>query len=116
MKEGASSPNRGDESSVYLLPGFDEFLLGYKERSAVLSAERVQKIVPGNNGVFLPMIVVAGQVEGTWKRILNKKAVEITLHPFAPLGYLEDKAVEAAKAYADFIGLPLSLKTASATP
>jgi hypothetical protein len=113
MNGSASLPTGGDESSVHLLPGFDEYLLGYKDRSAVLAAEHAQKIVPGNNGMFLPMIVVAGQVVGTWKRNIKKKAVDVTLHPFTPLDHLAAQAVEAAQSYADFVGLPLSSKIVS---
>ncbi|KAB2905630.1 MAG: winged helix DNA-binding domain-containing protein [Anaerolineae bacterium] len=102
--EAVSISNDG----VYLLPGFDEYLLGYKDRSAVLAAQHAQKIVPGSNGIFLPMIVIAGQVVGTWKRSLRKKAIDITFNPFAPLGNLEERLVEAASAYSDFMGLPLS--------
>ncbi|MBI5958687.1 MAG: AlkZ family DNA glycosylase [Chloroflexi bacterium] len=111
---GASSPARESVSGVYLLPGFDEYLLGYKDRDAVLAAEYAQKIVPGNNGVFLPMIVVEGQVVGTWKRSLKKKAVDITLQPFMPLGPLEDRIIETAQSYADFIGQPLISKIVNA--
>jgi hypothetical protein len=113
MKDGAAAFTH-DDPTMYLLPGFDEFLLGYKDRSAVLAAEHAQRIVPGNNGMFLPMMVAAGQVVGTWKRTIKKKGVEVILYPFAPLGHLEDRAVEAASAYADFIGLPLSSKIVSA--
>ncbi|MBW4439208.1 MAG: winged helix DNA-binding domain-containing protein [Pleurocapsa minor GSE-CHR-MK-17-07R] len=94
---------------VLLLPGFDEFLLGYKDRGAVLAAEYAQRIVPGNNGVFQSMIVIDGQVVGTWRRSIGKKHVEITLIPFQPLGALEDAAAEAAGAYARFVALPLKL-------
>lgn len=95
-------------SSVYLLPGFDEYLLGYKDRSAVLAAEHAPRIVPGGNGVFLPMLVVAGQVVGTWKRALGKKALNVAFTPFTPLGDAEERAaIEAARAYSAFLGLPL---------
>lgn len=104
------APRRGanDESGVFLLPGFDEYLLGYKDRGAVLAAEYARKIVPGNNGVFLPTIVVAGQVAGTWKRKLKKNAIEITLSPFAPLGSAEERVIEAARRYSRFLGMPLA--------
>ncbi len=97
-----------DASRVYLLPGFDEHLLGYKDRSAVLAAEHASKIVPGNNGMFLPTMVIAGQVVGTWKRRLKKNALEILLHPFTHLGASEERVMEAAKWYSDFLELPLS--------
>jgi hypothetical protein len=97
-----------DPSRLSLLPGFDEHLLGYKDRSAMLAAEHAQKIVPGNNGMFLPTIVVAGQVIGTWKRRLKKNALEITLYPFIPLDTSQESVIEAAKQYGNFLRLPLS--------
>jgi hypothetical protein len=108
MKDALPTPTSEGKSGVYLLPGFDEYLLGYKDRRAVLAAEHAQKIIPGNSGMFLPMIVVAGQIVGTWRRSLKKKKVDVTLHPFTSLNHLEDRAVEAARLYADFVGLPLS--------
>jgi hypothetical protein len=55
--------------SVLLLPGFDEFLLGYQDRSLVLAPEHANKIVPGGNGVFKKTIVAGGEVVGTWARV-----------------------------------------------
>lgn len=53
---------------VFLLPGFDEYILGYQDRGPALPAEFAQQIVPGNNGMFKPTVVAGGQVVGTWKR------------------------------------------------
>ncbi len=97
------------ESSVHLLPGFDEYLLGYKDRSAVLAAEHTAKIVPGGNGIFLATVVVDGLVVGTWKRTLKKNALDITLHNFSPSpDILEAAVIEAASAYSAFHSLPLA--------
>jgi hypothetical protein len=97
-----------DGSRVHLLPAFDEYLLGYKDRGAVLAVEEAQRVVPGKNGVFLPTIVAGGRVVGTWRRKLKKNAVDITLSPFAHLDDPEERAIEAARSYSDFVGLPLS--------
>jgi hypothetical protein len=97
-----------DKSSMHLLPGFDEYLLGYKDRSAVLAVEDAPKVVPGKNGVFLPTLVGGGRVVGTWKRRLKKNSIDIELRPFTHLGDSEERAIEAAKSYSDFVGLPLS--------
>jgi hypothetical protein len=55
-------------SGVITLPGFDEYILGYQDRAHPLAAEHFERIVPGNNGIFLPMLVIRGRVVGTWKR------------------------------------------------
>ena len=60
--------NSHDTLSVHLLPGFDEYLLGYRDRSAVLDPAYAQRICRGGNGMFSPTIVIDGVVTGTWKR------------------------------------------------
>jgi len=95
-------------SDVYLLPGFDEYLLGYTNRSAVLAATHAPKIIPGNNGVFMPMLVLDGQVAGTWKRTIKKNRVEIAIHSFEGLDHRRGLVIEAAERYGEFLGLPVS--------
>ncbi|WP_432488646.1 winged helix DNA-binding domain-containing protein [Kineococcus sp. SYSU DK018] len=60
--------HRGEAAALHLLPGFDEFLLGYADRSHVLPPEHVQRVVPGGNGVFRGTVVHGGAVVGTWGR------------------------------------------------
>jgi len=52
--------------SVHLLPGFDEFVLGYTDRTHVLNPGHADLIVPGGNGVFKRTVVASGKVIGTW--------------------------------------------------
>jgi hypothetical protein len=94
--------------SVHILPGFDEYMLGYRDRSAALDPIHAKKIVPGSNGVFMPTIVVNGRVVGIWKRAVKKKAVTITPEPFAPLKEDESRAFQTtAQRYGEFLGLPV---------
>lgn len=72
--------------TVLALPGFDEFLLGYTDRSLVLPAEHSQKVVPGGNGVFKRMIVSAGEVVGTWARSGTGRSAAVVPEPFDPQG------------------------------
>jgi len=94
----------------YLLPGFDEYMLGYKDRTAALHIDHTQKIVPGGNGMFLSTIVVGGQVVGTWKRVIKKDHVLITLSPFRMLTKAELKSLQRpAEQYGRFLELPAKL-------
>ena len=96
--------------STFLLPGFDEFLLGYADRSAALDAQHVQKVIPGSNGMFMPTLVVNGRVVGTWKRAIQKKVVKIEVSPFAAVKKTEWAALElVAQRYGRFVGLPVQL-------
>ncbi|WP_172829681.1 winged helix DNA-binding domain-containing protein [Microterricola viridarii] len=55
-------------SSAWLLPAFDEYFLGYRDREASAAPEHHERIVPGRNGVFQPIAVAGGRVVGTWRR------------------------------------------------
>jgi hypothetical protein len=95
---------------MHLLPGFDEYMLGYQDRSAALDPQYAQKIVPGSNGMFMPTLVINGRVAGTWKRVVKKKSVVITASPFASLNKTEIRALaSAAERYGQFLNLAVEL-------
>lgn len=56
------------EDGLHLLPGFDEYIIGYQDRTPVLAPEHAHQVVPGKNGIFRPTIISAGQAIGTWRR------------------------------------------------
>lgn len=92
---------------VLVLPGFDEYLLGYKDRTLMLDPEHKQAIIPGGNGVFQATVVVGGRVVGTWKRSLAKTRVTLTVHPLTDLGpACREQIEQALHRYADFLALP----------
>jgi hypothetical protein len=92
--------------TVYLLPGFDEYMLGYTDRSAVLEATHTQKITPGNNGMFSSTLVIDGRVAGTWKRTFKKDKVVIAINPFTSLNEAQSRALNAvAEHYLRFTGM-----------
>lgn len=65
-----------------LLPGFDEIVLGYGDRSAVMTAEQEKgQVVPGKNGVFRPTLVHRGRALGTWTRPKTRGAT-VEVLPF----------------------------------
>jgi hypothetical protein len=97
-----------DTDSVVLLPGFDEYYLGYKDRSAIIETEHDAKIVPHRNGVFQPMMVAGGEVVGVWKREIKRSGIEITFSPFSLRNDREEEFMEAAKQYSDFVGMPMT--------
>jgi hypothetical protein len=95
--------------TAWLLPPFDEYTVAYKDRSAVLDPAQGGSI--SGNGIFYPVIVLDGQVAGTWKRVVKKGSVVIILSPFAPLKKKERQAVAAAaERYGAFLGLPAVLE------
>jgi hypothetical protein len=95
--------------TAYLLPPYDEYTVAYKDRSAVLDPLYARQASTGN-GIFNPIIVVDGQVVGTWKRTLKKDALAITPSPFAKLTKAETRAIGAAASrYGKFFDAPVVL-------
>lgn len=90
---------------AFLLPPFDEYLLGYKDRSAAIDAKAMARVNSGGNGMFSPIMVIGGRVVGTWKRTFKRDTVEITFSPFASLSAAPRHAFEeAAQRYGAFVG------------
>ena len=98
------------KSGIFLLPGFDEYLLGYKDRYGTLEEMHAQKICPGKNGIFNPTIVKNGQIVGIWKRTFKKKEVVITPEPFLPFSEKENRLFgKAAIFYGRYLEISMKM-------
>jgi len=87
------------------LPGFDEYVLGYKDRSLHGDESLLDRVVPGGNGIFRATIVRRGSVIATWTRTLVRDQVRIAVEPFAPLsGRARIDVDRALVAYAAYLG------------
>jgi hypothetical protein len=98
--------------TMHLLPGFDEYMLGYTDRSAALDPQYAQKVAHGGNGMFSPTMVIDGRIAGVWKRTRKKKVVVVTTSPFAPLNETEQRSLAgAAERYGRFMGVAAELSS-----
>jgi hypothetical protein len=110
----SADADRASIAGWLALPGFDEYLLGFKDRSLMVDAAGMQAVIPGKNGVFRATIVRDGRVVGTWKRTFGVKAVTVEVAPL-PRGIAsrEREAVqEALQGYAAFMGRDLAVRWA----
>jgi hypothetical protein len=90
--------------AAYLLPPYDEYLIAYKDRSASLDPELWQALA--SRDPFVAPLVVDGRVVGGWKRTLEGDTVTILLDLPKRLSRADSLLVkEAARRYADFLGL-----------
>jgi hypothetical protein len=102
-------------SGLRVLPGFDEYLLGFKDRSWMVAAEHMNAIVPGGNGVFQATVVRDGRVVATWKRSLTKTRVTVTVLPLVRLPARSRAGIEVAfDGYGRFHALPVQVRWADA--
>jgi hypothetical protein len=90
---------RAEADGLFLLPGFDEFVLGYGDRRAVLDPAFAERIVPGNNGMFRSTVVHGGRIVGTWRWTGRGPKRTVTATPFTSFttkvdGLIRDRAAE----------------------
>jgi hypothetical protein len=112
MITGAEPPVATAGAGEWLaLPGFDEYLLGYKDRSMMADPVQLAAIIPGGNGVFQSTIVRGGRVVATWKRTLARKGVTVTVQTLTTFTAKDHRrAAEALEPFAAYLGLPLTVK------
>jgi hypothetical protein len=97
------------QDSVFLLPAFDEYCVSYKDRSAVFDKQWQGQGIT-NNGIFKPIIVINGKVEGIWKRTIQKNKVLIETSFFDSSKKISiEKLQSATKAFCDFLELEVEV-------
>ncbi|WP_433293210.1 winged helix DNA-binding domain-containing protein [Actinoplanes sp. CA-030573] len=110
MIMAANTADRGVDGWL-ALPGFDEYMLGYKDRSLMASPADLAAIIPGGNGVFQSTLVRDGRVVATWKRVLGARGVTVTVLPLGRFTAADHRAAALAlEPFASFLGVPLTVK------
>jgi hypothetical protein len=92
--------------AAHLLPFVDEYLVAYKDRSAVLPAV-YNEMVDSGGVIFHQPILMDGLVVGIWTRTMKKEQVVIETKLFRPLSDAEQAALNSAGAR---LGVILGLK------
>jgi len=95
--------------SVHLLPAFDEYIIAYADRTAVIKLDHHKKAIM-RNGMFMPSIVINGQAIGKWKRIIKNDEVKIETEFFRSISKSEKKLIQKQfEKLANFINKNLSI-------
>lgn len=100
-------PPRRRKPSAALLPAWDEYVVAYKDRTALDppagSKERMSTV-----GVSL--LTIDGRIRGAWRRSLAAATVRVSVDLWTPVTRDEREAVEtAARRYGRFLGLAVQL-------
>jgi Winged helix DNA-binding domain len=107
-RPAASEPASG--GGVRLLPAFDEYLLGWKERDLVATAERWRRINRGG-GWLRPVVLSDGRAVGLWaleRRSARGRRLEV--EPFSPVPPAIRRGVASeAERLAAFLGAPVEV-------
>jgi len=104
------SPIKEKTPTAHLLPNYDEYFIGFKDRSAIGEIIRQSKLDENNPAFIAHIIIIDGQIVGGWKRTLKKNSVIIEFNPITKLIQAEKGAImEAANLYGKFLGLAVEL-------
>ncbi|MDR0294901.1 MAG: winged helix DNA-binding domain-containing protein [Prevotellaceae bacterium] len=87
--------------SCFLLPAWDEYLVGYKDRSAVLHND-YQRTAIVVNGTFRPVVIYNGQVIGIWKKSTRKDEMVVAEYFKKPTKKQEQAVAAAAQKLGKF--------------
>jgi hypothetical protein len=102
------SERSSDAQNVQLLPPFDEFWVGYLDRSHSISAASVEL---SRNPLFGSSVLINGKLVGTWTREFSKGSGAVVVKPFTKLRRVDWVAIkdEVVK-YSEFIGVAYELR------
>jgi hypothetical protein len=98
-----------------LLPPFDEYILGYKNRSLVLDATHTKRVNAGG-GMLKPTVVVNGNILGVWSYKMKKQEMLVTIQPFRDLESHERDLIDRATSQlGSFKSVPVNVSFATPT-
>jgi len=96
---------------AHLLPNYDEYFIGFKDRSAFSERLRAAGIEVRTHALSGHILAIAGQIVGGWGRTFRGKTAVIRLKLLQTLSVAEDRAIgTAAKRFADFLGMPVQIQ------
>jgi hypothetical protein len=91
-----STLKRSSQVTVLLLSWFDEFIIGYRDRSAAFDPATEKFIAKPKNGLYTPVILVNGKIAGNWKRSFVKDELKFETRLFRKFSSEEETRLEAA--------------------
>lgn len=75
-----TAPTERKPPTVRLAPAFDEYLLGWADRTPILDEPHRREVLPGG-GILRPVVLSGGVIKGTWSR----KGTSASVHLFEPV-------------------------------
>ncbi|MGZ5135139.1 MAG: winged helix DNA-binding domain-containing protein [Flavitalea sp.] len=89
----------------FLMPDYDEYGMGYRDRSAIFNTKVDLSKFKNDNPIYNRMIIIDGKIEGTWKRAIKNNRVSIETVPFTSLSKIKQPILEKIiQKYCGFVG------------
>jgi hypothetical protein len=105
---------RADATIIRLLPAFDDYVLGYKDRRHVVAPERQPEVYHG--GQTVPVVMVDGLAAGVWRAERSPKRLSIDVRAFARFDSAAERLIRAeADDIARLWRLPVAVEISAAS-
>jgi hypothetical protein len=102
--DSSAAPVKEKSPTAHLLPNYDEYFIGFKDRSAIGEVAKQANIKANDPSFLANVIILDGQVVGGWKRAIKKDKVLVEFSPIVELTKDQERAVEeAATRYGEFL-------------
>jgi hypothetical protein len=99
------------QEMAHLLAPFDDYMLGYRDRSWALDPVHTKRVNAGG-GMPRPTIVLNGEIVGVWRRTIKDDRVVVAQELFRGLDESERAAVkDAVRRFGDFYGVPVEIQS-----
>ncbi|HXL86761.1 MAG TPA: winged helix DNA-binding domain-containing protein [Gemmatimonadaceae bacterium] len=102
---------RASSSLTHLLPNYDEYFIGFKDRSAFSVRLTSSGVKPRTDALSGHILIVNGQIVGGWRRTLVRRTVVVEPKPLIRLSETERRSVGvAARRFGRFLALPVKTR------
>jgi hypothetical protein len=103
-------------SVTRLLPNYDEFFIGLKDRTAMHARHGQSGINKAFNALSGHLVTIDGQIVGGWIRTFKGKKVVVTARLLARLGVADQSAIEIqAGKFGEFLETPVEFAAIAPT-
>jgi hypothetical protein len=98
-------------SSAHLLPNYDEYFIGLRDRGAIGARARALHLVTGGDALIVHIAFIDGQLVGGWRRLQDKSGVTVALEPVTRITRDERQRLQAqAERLSGFLGTPVTVR------
>lgn len=106
----SGAPPKSRRAVAHLLPNYDEYFIGLRDRSAIGESIRESGGTVSNRLFFAHLVMVDGQLAGGWTRGVRAGAVTVRVELAIDLPKNRMQAIEAqVQRYSRFLGAPVRL-------
>lgn len=108
--QDSALPKIKNSPLIHLLPNYDEYFIGFKDRSAIGNRMGNFKLGDPEAALYVHILFVDGQVVGGWKRTIKKNEAIVEFSMLTKIIKVEKQALNTAlQKYEEFLGVQVKL-------